>query len=282
MKKTLTCFLPQTTRSKILGLPVILGFLALILTSCQPANTDSSGSKVSISFSEDASKENLDGRLLLMFAKSDNSEPRFQINAGLNAQPVFGLNVEGMSAGESISFDDSVFGFPVSSLSELEPGEYQVQALLHVYETFNLSTGHQVKLPMDNGEGQQWNRSPGNLYSKPVQITVAEKGKVENVFSQDKEQMLRIKETFKTDRWADVVGEFAFGINPSARFVNEFLEAEKILGTVHLAFGANMDMPGGKNPSSNHMDLLFSSPTVKITKEDGKKVMILEDGCFKI
>jgi hypothetical protein len=179
MKRTLTCFLSQTTRSEILGFPVILGFLALIVASCQPVNTDSSGSKVSISFSEDASDKSLDGRLLLMFASNDKSEPRFQINAGLNAQPVFGLNVEGMSAGESISFDDSVFGFPVSTLADLEPGDYYVQALLHVYETFNLSTGHQVKLPMDNGEGQQWNRSPGNLYSKPVKITVAEKGKVE-------------------------------------------------------------------------------------------------------
>jgi len=84
------------------------------------------------------------------------------------------------------------------------------------------------------------------------------------------------------DNWADVVGEFAFGINPNARFVDEFLEAEKILGTVHLAFGANMDMPGGKNQSSNHIDLLFSSPTVKITKENGEKVIILEDGCYKV
>lgn len=165
------------------SLRMLVAFLALSLTSCQPSGQDATGSaasgtRINISFSKDASDKNLDGRLLLMFAKNDSTEPRFQINAGLNAQPVFGLNVEGMAAGESISFDDSVFGFPISSMSELEPGDYYVQALLHVYETFNLSTGHQVKLPMDNGEGQQWNRSPGNLYSQPVKITVAEKGKV--------------------------------------------------------------------------------------------------------
>lgn len=163
---------------------ILVAFLALSLTSCQPTGQDAagstvSGSKVNVSFSENASDTSLDGRLLLMFAKNDKSEPRFQINADLNAQPVFGVNVEGMEAGESFSFDDSVFGFPISSMAELEPGDYYVQALLHVYETFNLSTGHQVKLPMDNGEGQQWNRSPGNIYSKPVKITVAEKGKVE-------------------------------------------------------------------------------------------------------
>ena len=47
-----------------------------------------------------------------------------------------------------------------------------VQALLHRYETFRRSDGHTVKLPMDRGEGQQWNRAPGNLYSTPQKITV--------------------------------------------------------------------------------------------------------------
>lgn len=84
---------------------ILVAFLALSLTSCQPTGQDAagstvSGSKVNVSFSENASDTSLDGRLLLMFAKNDKSEPRFQINADLNAQPVFGVNVEGMEAGE--------------------------------------------------------------------------------------------------------------------------------------------------------------------------------------
>ncbi|WP_315819620.1 hypothetical protein [Paraflavitalea speifideaquila] len=51
-------------------------------------------------------------------------------------------------------------------------GDYYVQALLHRYETFHRKDGHTVKLPMDKGEGQQWNRAPGNLYSKPVKIHI--------------------------------------------------------------------------------------------------------------
>jgi aminopeptidase len=78
------------------------------------------------------------------------------------------------------------------------------------------------------------------------------------------------------------LGEFAFGINAKASFVEEFLEAEKLLGTVHVAFGANTDMPGGKNPSKNHMDLLISDPTVKVTKENGKTFTILKNGQFQI
>jgi hypothetical protein len=45
-----------------------------------------------------------------------------------------------------------------------------VQALLHRYETFHRADGHVVKLPMDRGEGQQWNRAPGNLYSAPKPV----------------------------------------------------------------------------------------------------------------
>jgi hypothetical protein len=47
-----------------------------------------------------------------------------------------------------------------------------VQALLHRYETSNAADGHTVKLPMDRGEGQQWSRAPGNLYSTPKQIRI--------------------------------------------------------------------------------------------------------------
>ncbi len=64
--------------------------------------------------------------------------------------------------------------------------------------------------------------------------------------------------------------------------MDEFLEAEKMLGTVHVAFGANTDMSGGKNPSKNHMDMLFYEPTVTITKKDGKRTTILEKGCFQL
>ena len=64
----------------------------------------------------------------------------------------------------------SQLGYPITNLKLIPKGTYTIQALLHRYETFNRSDGHQVKLPMDRGEGQHWNRAPGNLYSKPIQI----------------------------------------------------------------------------------------------------------------
>src|SRR4029453_9200596 len=53
-----------------------------------------------------------------------------------------------------------------------KPGEYLGQALLHRYETFKRADGHTVKLPMDRGEGQQWSRAPGNLYSTPQKVHI--------------------------------------------------------------------------------------------------------------
>ena len=85
---------------------------------------------------------------------------------------VFGMDVESMQPDQILEMGDAVFGFPFKTLEEIPAGEYYVQALVNRYETFNLSTGHTVKLPPDRGEGQQWNRKPGNFYSKPVKVTI--------------------------------------------------------------------------------------------------------------
>ncbi|WP_445381490.1 alpha/beta hydrolase-fold protein [Robiginitalea sp. IMCC43444] len=149
--------------------------IAVLLLGCKE-NTLKDKPDIVISIKQGVAEAPLDGRLLLMFSNDPEGEPRFQINSGLNTQLIFGMNVAGMQEGEPISFDPQALGFPYEKLGMIPPGTYQVQALLHVYETFNLSTGHQVKLPMDNGEGQQWNRSPGNLYSTPVSVEVGPEG----------------------------------------------------------------------------------------------------------
>jgi hypothetical protein len=155
----------------------LLTFLILgLFSGCQPGTEPNPEFSIRITYPQEVSETPLDGRLLLMFSDAESGEPRFQINAGLNTQMVFGMNVEGMVAGQGIAFDENAFGFPYQNMEGIPPGTYRAQALLHVYETFNLNTGHTVKLPMDHGEGQQWNRSPGNLYSQPVEVTITEDG----------------------------------------------------------------------------------------------------------
>lgn len=156
---------------KLYYLLIYCGILA-----CQSNDQKETENVINVSFSDAISADERDGRLLLMLSTNDEKEPRFQINDGPTSQLIYGMNVDEMAPGKSITFTNDVFGYPYPSLSEVPPGEYNVQALLHVYETFNLSTGHTVKLPMDNGEGQQWNKSPGNIYSKPFKIKVTENG----------------------------------------------------------------------------------------------------------
>ena len=113
------------------------------------------------------------GRLLLMFAPVDQApgeEPRALVNWDGEAIPFFGLDVRNWKPGTTRRIDDTAFGFPLRTLSTLPPGEYRVQALLNRYETFRRGDGRALELPPDRGEGQQWRRKPGNLYSKPITI----------------------------------------------------------------------------------------------------------------
>lgn len=114
----------------------------------------------------------LDGRLLILLSTDASAEPRFQISDGPETQIVFGVDVENWKPGAEWAVDGKAHGWPLKRLSELKPREYFVQGLLHKYETFRLHDGRVLKLPMDRGEGQQWNRAPGNLYSAPVKIRV--------------------------------------------------------------------------------------------------------------
>lgn len=66
--------------------------------------------------------------------------------------------------------NDDSFGFPIEKISDVPAGTYYVQALLHVYETFNRADGHTVQLPMNRGAGQNWRKAPGNIYSKKKKI----------------------------------------------------------------------------------------------------------------
>ena len=154
---------------RYLGLIVLL----LGLASCAPAGNDAPQSaSFEISFSPESSGEAQDGRIILILSKDDEREPRFQVRPGVDAVQIFGMTVDGLAPGEPAVLDRSVFGYPHDSLAELPSGDYFVQALLHKYSTFNLANGKTVKLPMDQGEGQQWESSPGNLYSEPRMMRV--------------------------------------------------------------------------------------------------------------
>lgn len=131
----------------------------------------------SVSFPASQSKTPLDGRVLLILAKNNKTEPRLQVGDAVETAQVFGVDVNELKPGQAAMVDASVFGYPKPSLRDIAPGDYYVQAVLHKYETFQVKNGpngtrNTVKLPMDRGEGQNWRTAPGNLFSKPKKITI--------------------------------------------------------------------------------------------------------------
>lgn len=126
----------------------------------------------SVTVAPEQAREPLNGRLLLLLSADPSKEPRFQIEEGTKSQQVFGIDATSWKAGESQVFDAKVLGYPRVSLADVPAGTYRVQALLHKYETFRRKDGHVVQLPMDRGEGQVWNKAPGNLYSTVREIKV--------------------------------------------------------------------------------------------------------------
>ena len=94
-----------------------------------------------------------------------------QIDESYQSQQIFGMDVTNAKPGTPLVLDDTnSFGFPIQHLRDLPAGEYTVQAVFNRYEKFQLANGKTVLLPPDKGEGQHWNRKPGNPMSKPVKV----------------------------------------------------------------------------------------------------------------
>ena len=126
-----------------------------------------SAQEITVRFPAARSPEPLDGRLLLLLSNDPSEEPRMQIDDTPKSQMVFGLTVDGWKPDEPLTVGDKAQGYPRASLKDVPAGDYTIQAVLNVYETFHRSDGKTVKLAPDRGEGQHWNLAPGNLLSKP-------------------------------------------------------------------------------------------------------------------
>ena len=153
------------------SLLALIAVVALALFGA--ARGSEEGPRFVVTYGPQMGQSPVDGRVLLLLSTDKSEEPRFQVSdISLESQQVFGIEVNGWKAGEQAVFPSDVLGYPLESLADLPAGTYQVQALLNRYETFHLANGHTVKLPPDLGEGQQWNKKPGNLYSTLREVTL--------------------------------------------------------------------------------------------------------------
>jgi hypothetical protein len=105
------------------------------------------------------------GRVFVVISKSESPEPRLQVGSWRSRVEFLGKDVQGLAPGESIILDALTLGFPFKSIRELPAGDYYVQAVVNVYTRFVRADAHVLWAHLDQWEGQQFNRSPGNLYS---------------------------------------------------------------------------------------------------------------------
>jgi hypothetical protein len=122
-----------------------------------------------VSFASKANAGPITGRVYVALSRTNTPSPINQ--TGETGVPLFGVNVEGLAANKPVTIDATTPGYPVASLRDIPAGEYWVQPFVNVYTRFARADGKTVWLHMDQWEGQNWKRSPGNLFGDPVKIT---------------------------------------------------------------------------------------------------------------
>ena len=145
-----------------------------IVFLCLAVNTkcirNKSGFTFEISFPAQAHASPITGRVYAFITTDSTSEPRFQ--TGYTGVPVWGTNVHALEPDEGAVIDGETFGYPLTSIEDIPPGEYFIQGFVNVYTEFRRADGHVIWLHNDQWEGQRWNRSPGNLYSDVEKVRI--------------------------------------------------------------------------------------------------------------
>lgn len=128
------------------------------------------GFRFEIVFPEEAHPGPITGRIYVMISRTNQPEPYLQI--GRTGTPFFGRDVDSLPPGVAGVIDTGDLGTPVESLTDIPRGEYWVQGFVNVYSEFRRADGHVVWMHDDQWEGQDWNRSPGNLYSEARRVLI--------------------------------------------------------------------------------------------------------------
>jgi hypothetical protein len=148
---------------------LLLGLAFTLAIAC--ASQDTPNIRFEISFPASVHPEDITGRVYVMISRENKREPRLQAGGWNNSVPFFGKDIEKLKPGESVIIDETVLGFPLKSLAEIPAGDYFVQGLVNIYTEFKRADGQKIWAHMDQWEGQQFNRSPGNLYSEVQKIS---------------------------------------------------------------------------------------------------------------
>jgi len=141
----------------------------------------------------------------------------------------------------------------------------------------NLPAGEAYLAPLE-GESHgtmvvEW--GPTRKLDTPLTLTIAD-GKVLRITGDDPLRAI-LEARFAENEACRHLAELGIRTNDKASRPDNVLEAEKILGTIHLALGDNTGF-GGVVAAPFHEDYVFYQPTVTLVMADGSEEIILDNG----
>jgi leucyl aminopeptidase (aminopeptidase T) len=135
----------------------------------------------------------------------------------------------------------------------------------------NLPTGEAYLAPLEgvsNGTVVVDGSMAGiGVVSEPIRITVKHGFATEITGGAEAKKLIELLEPHGKD--ARTVAEFGIGTNDKAILTGKIIEDEKVMGTIHIAFGDNKSM-GGSVRVASHLDGLVKQPNVWF---DGREIM---------
>ncbi len=132
---------------------------------CVQSPPNRAGVAFALTFPAAAHAQPITGRAYVIISRDSDPEPRLEAGSFVQTVPFFGADVSELKPGTAAIIGDTTLGYPIAHLPDLPAGDYYVQGLLNVYTQVRRSDGKTIWVHWDQGEGQQFNRSPGNLYS---------------------------------------------------------------------------------------------------------------------
>ena len=116
---------------------------------------------------------------------------------------------------------------------------------------------------------------PTSKLDEPLRLTV-ENGVVTRIEGKDSLRD-RLETRFAENANCRNIAELGIGTNDKASRPDNVLEAEKILGTIHIALGDNIGF-GGMVSAPFHEDYVFYQPTLTAIMADGSEHVIIDAG----
>jgi enterochelin esterase-like enzyme len=155
-------------RSALFLALVAAGAAAARATGAQPRGAAASDPRIDVSFTTEARGEAVTGMVYVAVSRDSQRSPIEQ--AQPTGAPLFSKYVDALAPGATAAITGEDRGHPLRSLRDLPAGEYWMQPFVNVYTRFPRADGKTVWLHHDQWEGQNWKRSPGNLFGDPVRV----------------------------------------------------------------------------------------------------------------